>query len=342
MIALAKSISMSTSLVSMASRNSGDSMKSEKNLRVSDHVLRLLEQPAAPALAHERERRLLADELAVLAQRHPRDGGVVEHRGVPGVGPRIRLQLPQALLERRAGGVEQRVADHLVVAALLVRGPLADDPPLVDVDLDVGRGDPHVEGHFLELDGAEARRAAGRAGRDAHEVELELVGEIELEAHVRGPGGGAGAVVLRVGLVVHADAAPQVLVPLDGAPEPDRHPVRLAQRERIERALPLRWNRLADDRCHRSPPACRRLAEVARIREVGPLMQFGNERLRTAKLAGRRRCCRVTVPRPGNSHWSGTAYRHGGRIPRVERRAWRQLRGCERCAGQEGARGGCG
>ena len=139
------------------------------------------------------------------------------------------------------------VADHLVVAALLVRGPLADDAPLVDVDLDVGRGDAHVEGHLLELDGAESRRAAGRAGGDAHEVELELGGEVELEAHVRGPGGGAGPVVLRVGLVVHPDAAPQVLVSLDGAPEPDRHPVRLAQRERVERALARRRNRLADE-----------------------------------------------------------------------------------------------
>ena len=257
-----------------------------EDLRVADHVLRLLEQPAAPALAHERERRLVADELAVLAKRHAGDGGIVEHRGVPGVGPRVRLQLAQALLERRAGGVEQRVADHLVVAALLVRRPLADDPPFVDVDLDVGRRDAHVEGHFLELDGAESGGAAGGAGGDAHEVELELRGQIELEAHVRGPGGGAGPVVLRVGLVVHPDAAPQVLVPLDGAPEPDRHPVRLAQRKRIEDPLPLRWNRLADDRCHRSPPACRRLAEAARIREMGPLMQFGNEIRRTRSLPG--------------------------------------------------------
>ena len=226
-----------------------------EDLRVADHVLRLLEQPAAPALAHERERCLVADELAVLAQRHARDGGVLEHRGVPGVGPGVGLQLAQALLERCAGGVEQRVADHLVVAALLVRGPLADDAPLVDVDFHVGWGDAHVEGHFLELDGTEPGGAAGRAGRDPHEVELQLGGQIELEAHVRGPGGGAGPVVLRVGLVVHPDAAPQVLVPLDGAPEPDRHPVRFAQCERVQSALALRRNRLADNLCHRSPPA---------------------------------------------------------------------------------------
>ena len=127
-----------------------------EDLRIAHHVLRLLEQPPAPALAHQRERRLLADELAVLAQRHPRDRGVVEHGRVVGVGPGVGLQLAQPLFERRAGGVEERVADHLVVAALLVRGPLADDPPFVDVDLDVRGRDPHVEGHFLEPDGAEA------------------------------------------------------------------------------------------------------------------------------------------------------------------------------------------